>query len=51
MLVELFHWPPSDLAQADIDMILPLALYYPAWKTKARKEPSQAVYADQADWL
>jgi hypothetical protein len=52
MLVELFHWPPNDLAQADIDMVLPLAVYYPHWKEAGRKrEQVEQVYADEAEWL
>jgi len=52
MLVELFHWPPNDLAQADIDMVLPLAMYYPHWKGRSKKQEQEApAYADQVDWL
>jgi hypothetical protein len=52
MLVEAFHWPPNDLAQADIDMVLPLAVYYPHWKKAGQeREDVNEVYADQAEWL
>ena len=52
MLVELFHWPPNDLAQADIDQVLALAVYYPHWKEQAgKKKDVNLAYADQVDWL
>jgi hypothetical protein len=51
-LIELFHWPPNDLAQADIDQVLPFAIYYPHWKEQSGKsEQEEKVFADQADWL
>lgn len=52
MLVEIFHWPPGDLAKADIDLVLPLAIYYPHWKASAKQQTQEErMYADQADWL
>jgi len=52
MLVDIFHWPPGDLAKTDIDLVLPLAIYYPHWKTLARQQTQEErVYADQAAWL
>ena len=52
MLVDAFHWSPIDLAQADIDILLPLILYYPHWKGRAgRQTQEEQVFADQADWL
>jgi hypothetical protein len=51
-LLENFHWSPSDLAKSDIDIILPLILYFPYWKGLAeRKSQEKLVYADQIDWL
>jgi hypothetical protein len=49
--MDLFHWPPADLAQADIDMVLPLAVYYPHWKGQSgRATQEEQKYADQVDW-
>jgi hypothetical protein len=52
MLVDAFHWPPGDLANADIDLVLPLTTYYPHWKShSSRQAQEEQIYADQADWL
>ncbi len=52
MLVEMFHWSPVDLAEADIDVLLPLILYYPHWKNRAAQQTQEEpIYADQAGWL
>lgn len=52
MLVDAFHWPPGDLAKADIDLVLPLLMYYPHWKSEqAKHSQEERVYADQAAWL
>ncbi len=50
----MFHWGPGEMAEADIDSLLPLILYYPHWKSKQsarEQEPERQLYADQADWL
>lgn len=52
MLLETFHWDPGTLAQADIDLVLPVVGYYPHWKSKqAGNSHEEQISVDQADWL
>jgi hypothetical protein len=52
MMVDVFHWNPGDLAKTDIDLIFPLAIYYPHWKAHAEEQAQKRkIFADQADWL
>ena len=52
MMVDVFHWNPGDLAKTDIDLIFPLAIYYPHWKAHAEEQAQKRkLFADQADWL
>lgn len=52
MLVELFHWPLSQIDVTDMESLIPFVFRYPKWKTKQGKTSrNQRVYADQAEWL
>lgn len=52
MLVELFHWPLSQIDATDIESLIPFVFRYPRWKEKrGSPERGRKIFADQADWL
>jgi len=51
-LVDVFHWSLGDIANTDIELLLPFLVYYPYWKKRAKEQPAvDRKYADEVGWL
>lgn len=52
MLVDVFHWPLSQIDATDIESLIPFVFRYPKWKAGRGGDGSKKqLFADQADWL
>jgi hypothetical protein len=50
-LVDLFHWPLSQIDATDIESLIPFIFFYPHRKDKDVALGAKRIFADQADWL
>jgi hypothetical protein len=52
MLVDLFHWPLSQIDATDMESLIPFVFRYSKWKAgQGSKTNNQQIYADQASFL
>ena len=51
MLVDLFHWPLSQIDATDIESLFPFVFRYPKWKAGrgSGQSPERKIFADQVE--